>query len=62
MVTLAHGELCLGPVCEYTFAVRRTRTMTYASGSHVFNVGLNGSNLQVVENAYRYVKIVRTAA
>ncbi|KAI0234468.1 Oxidoreductase OpS5 [Lamellibrachia satsuma] len=50
---LAQGKLCVGPVCEYTFVVRRTRTMTYAFGSKVFNVALNGSRLQVVENAYR---------
>ncbi|KAI0210646.1 Laccase-1 [Lamellibrachia satsuma] len=53
LAELALGKLCVGPVCEYKFVVRRTRTMTYAAGHHVFNVALNGSRLQVVENAYR---------
>ena len=51
-------DLCRGPVCEYKFVFRRSRTMTYADGNNVFNVALYRSRLQIVENVYRYVNMI----
>ena len=45
--------ICNQAICEYTFEIRRFRTMTYYNGVHAYNVELNGTRLEPVENSYR---------
>jgi len=47
------GEVCQGPVCEFQWVIRRTQTMTTYIDGFTFNVQLNGTRLQVVENSFR---------
>jgi len=53
LMTSTAGEVCLGPVCEFQFVVRLAETMTTKIDGKVFNVQLNGTRLQVVENSLR---------
>lgn len=61
-ITLTYGLICVDPVCKYTFSVRRTRTMAYVDKNpgflqeiahNTYNVGLNGTRLQVKGNKFR---------
>jgi len=55
LITSTAGEVCRGPVCEFQFVVSRVQTMTTKIDGKVFNVQLNGTRLQVVENSLRVV-------
>jgi len=53
LMTSTAGEVCRGPVCEFRFVVSLAETMTTRIDGKVFNVQLNGTRLQVVENSLR---------
>ena len=53
MTSCVVSEVCRGPVCEFQFVVRRAQTMTTNIDGQAFNVRLNGTRLQVVENSFR---------
>jgi len=53
LMTSTAGEVCRGPVCQFQFVVSRAQTMTTKIDGKVFNVQLNGTRLQVVENSLR---------
>ena len=48
-----NAQICDQAICEYNFEIRRFRTMTYYNGVHAYNVELNGTRLEPVENSYR---------
>jgi len=57
MTSSVVGKVCQGPVCEFPFVVRRAQTMTTNIDGRVFNVQLNGTRLQVVENSFQRSEI-----
>ena len=46
--------VCLTSVCKYNLDISRTRTMTYRAGRKVYNVGINGTRLEVEKTSYRH--------
>ena len=52
MIGTVSTHICTDQICEYTFVLRRWRTMTYTKGDATYNVRLNGTRLQVVENRH----------
>ena len=50
--TPADAELCQGPICEYTFVIRHSRTMTYRRDYNVYNVGMEGKDLVLLNSSY----------
>ena len=48
---IAAADICRDAVCEYTFEVHRSRSMTYrAPNRRRYNVAFNGTGLQVNTN------------
>ena len=47
------ADICQDSVCEYDFQVHRTRTMVVKTDVSTFEVGLNGTDLVILENMYR---------
>ncbi|KAK2158374.1 hypothetical protein NP493_1804g00021 [Ridgeia piscesae] len=48
------ADICRDPICEFTFVIRRARSMTYrASNGNLYDVALKGRRLQIVENSFR---------
>ncbi|KAK2174469.1 hypothetical protein NP493_799g00035 [Ridgeia piscesae] len=46
------ADICRDPVCEFTFVIRRTSSMTYrGSSGTLYNVALNGTRLQQDDDA-----------
>ena len=55
LMTSTAGEVCRGPVCEFQLVVSLKQAMTTKIEDVTFNVGLNGTRLQVIENSIRIV-------
>jgi len=53
LMTSTACEVCRGPVCEFRFVVNLAETMTTKIDGYGFNVQLNGTRLQVIENSMR---------
>jgi len=42
------ADICRTPICEYTFVIRRARSMTYrAPNGNLYDVEFKGKRLQV---------------
>ena len=49
-------NICTSAVCEYNFEITRGSTMTYSTPAATYNVVMEGRDLKIAPNSYRFAE------